>query len=83
MSYKPYFKRIVEEDEEAKSKKAIQDLITLDWESSEENALKALAIIEGLFHANTDMGKKFIKDISDYTSGLKIEKYTGETKDEE
>lgn len=72
---KKYTRIFKEDEDEDKSHKAIKDLIDLDWEKDTESTHRALAMIEGLFHADTKAGKAFIKDLSDFTSGLKIEDY--------
>ena len=74
--YKSTIKHLIKEDaEEDKSIKAIKDLIDLDWEADDASKHKAIAIISGLFTADTTVGDKFLKDISDFTSKMNIEDY--------
>jgi len=72
--YKSVFNK-VKEDEEDKSVKAVKDLIDLDWEADEDSKHKAVAMIQGLFTADTKVGNDFLKQLSDFTSGLKIEDF--------
>ena len=71
--YKPV--AIKEDAEEDKSIKAVQDLISLDWEADEDSKHKAVAIIDGLFNADTKVGDAFLKKISDFTSGLNVDDF--------
>jgi len=76
--YVPKFK-IKEDAEEDKSIKAVKDLIDLDWEADDDSKHKAVAIIQGLFTADTKIGNDFLKQLSDFTSGLKIEDFKEST----
>lgn len=64
-----------EEGDNADSIKAIKDLIDLDWSKDEDAQSKALALFKGLVYADTPAADKFIKNVSDYTSGLKVEDF--------
>ena len=72
--YKPVFTK-VKEDEDDKSEKAIKDLIDLNWGEDEDHQNTALQLIKGLIYANTPTADKFIQDLSDYTSKMKIEDF--------
>ena len=72
---KKYARIFKEEDEESKSKKAIKDLIDLDWSKDEAAQSQALSLFKGLVYANTKTADAFIKKVSDFTSGLNPEDF--------
>lgn len=68
-------KKFNEADEEAASKKAIKDLIELNWGEDEDHQNTALQLLKGLVYANTKTADAFLQDISDYTSKMKVEDF--------
>jgi len=78
--YKQNFKQVIKEDEEeAKSEKAIKDLIDLNWGKDEEAQNTAIALFKALVFANTKVADKFIQDLSDFTSKMNSEDYKEST----
>jgi len=70
-----YKKQFSEDEEEDKSIKAIKDLIDMENVDTSEERGKMMAIIQGLVHADTKVGDKFLSQINDFTSTLKIEDF--------
>ena len=70
--YKRYFK---EESDTDKSKKAIKDLIDLDWSKDEDSQSAALELFKGLVYADNSVADAFIKKVSDYTSSLNADDF--------
>ena len=64
-----------EVSEEEQSKKAVKDLIELDWGKDEDAQSIALQLFKGLIYADTKTADKFIQDVSDFTEKMNIEDY--------
>ena len=73
---KKYIRHFREESEDAeKSKKAIKDLIDMKTIDTEEEQGKLLSLLRGLVFADNEVADKFLKEINDFTSTLKIEDF--------
>jgi len=70
-----YTSIFAEADEEAKSTKAIKDLIELKAVTSEEDQGAMLAILKGLVFGDNPVADKFLTALNDWTSSLKIEDF--------
>lgn len=74
--YKPIFTKVKEaDDNEAKTLEAVKALIDMKDISNEDEQGKFIELLKGIVFANNAHGDNFLKQINDFTSGLKIEDF--------
>jgi len=68
-------KRVTEQTEEEKAKKAIKEIIKTDWGGSNKEQGKAVQLMRGLSFNDSDVANSFMDDLNKLTDKMDLSKY--------